>query len=407
MVRLVVLVAAGCVLASAPARGQTVLTFEEALARARAHAGAALVGGARVAEAEAVLVEASARFRDNPVIEASAGPRTAGETGRSTDLDVGVSQRFETGGQRAARISAARAGIDRERALADAAIRAAMFETAMAFLDGVAAGERLRIAEEADTVGRELLAATERRYALGDIAAIDLNLARIDAARSAAALQEARAGLTRAAGAARALLRLPPGEPIEFRGTLDPLPPPPPLAVIRAALQQRPDFAALDAEARAADAQVVLGRALRRPDVGVRVGYAREETRTIVLGGLTVTLPSFQRGRGTLAAGVAQAGRARLELEILRQRTALELDAAYAVHEQQAALAARFAGDVGASVGDNETLARRSYDAGELGLRDYLLIRRDALETRTAVVARQLEAARSRVAIDYVAGVLR
>ena len=49
------------------------------------------------------------------------------------------------------------------------------------------------------------------------------------------------------------------------------------------------------------------------------------------------------------------------------------------------------------SVEDNETLARRSYDAGELGLLDYLTIRRDALQVRTAVIDRRLEAAQRRI----------
>ena len=80
-------------------------------------------------------------------------------------------------------------------------------------------------------------------------------------------------------------------------------------------VDQRPDFTALAAEGREADAQAQLGRALRRPDLGVRVSYEREERDTIVLGGLSVTLPAFQRGQGTLAAGrrarVASARRAR------------------------------------------------------------------------------------------------
>ena len=42
-----------------------------------------------------------------------------------------------------------------------------------------------------------------------------------------------------------------------------------------------------------------------------------------------------------------------------------------------------------------------------MNLMDLLLIRRDGLETRTMLIDRRLEAARSRVTVDYVAGVLR
>ena len=61
--------------------------------------------------------------------------------------------------------------------------RTAVFEAAVAFLDGAGATDRLQIAEDADRVARDLLNATERRFAFGDIAAIDLNLTRINAAK--------------------------------------------------------------------------------------------------------------------------------------------------------------------------------------------------------------------------------
>jgi cobalt-zinc-cadmium efflux system outer membrane protein len=405
MNRVILVAAAACVGVSMPARGQTILTLEATITLAREQSASVVIARARIAEAEAGLLDVAARFRENPVVEANVGPRSTA-AGSSTELDIGVSQQFESGGQRSARQAGVRASIDRQTVAVNDAARDAVFEAATTFLAGIAAGERLRIAEEADTVGRELLSATERRYRAGDIAAIDLNLSRIDAARSAAALQAARADLIRAVGTLRALLRLPGTEPIELEGSLA-FPSPAPVEQLRAAIDQRPDFSVLLAEAREADAQVQLGRALGRPDLGLRFGYEREATDTILLGGLTVRLPAFQRGQGTLASGLARATRARLELEAGRQRALADLDTAYAAYQQHATLAATFSDDALASVQDNEDLARRSYDAGELGLLDYLLIRRQALETRTAVVDRRLDAARNRLNVDYVAGVLR
>lgn len=396
---------AACLGLPAQMRAQTILTYEETLARARAQGGPVVVARARIAEAEAELLDASARFRNNPLIETSVGPRT-GNGARSTDIEVGLSQQFESGGQRSARIAGAHAAIERQQASVDDVRRTVVYEAALAFLDGIAALDRLRIAEEGDTVSRDLLNATERRYALGDIAAIDVNLARIDAARSAATLRAARTEFTSAVGRLRELLRLPAGEPIELRGSLD-LAPPPPLDVLRASIEQRPDFAMLRAEARQGDADVQLGRALRKPDLGIRAAYEREESSNVVLGGLTITLPAFQRGQGTLAAGSARALRARLELDVARAAALTALETAYTVHQQQAALAATLAKEALPSVDDNQNLARRSYDAGELNLIDFLNIRRDALETRALTIDRRLNAARARVAVDNVAGVLR
>ncbi len=404
MFRVVVATVVASLGLAAHVRAQTILTLEETVARAREQAGSVAVARARVAETEAGLIDVSARFRDNPVIEGAAGPRFSSP--RTTDMDFGLTQQFETGGQRRARIAGSQAAIDRQRAEVDVARRDAVFDAASAFLDGLAASERLRIAEESDSVSRELLNATERRYALGDIAAIDLNLARIEAARTAASLRGARAELAAAIARLRTVLRLPAREPVELRGTLD-IPSPAPLDSLRAALDDRPEFAVLRAEAREADAQIQLGRALGRPDLGVRIGYEREDADNIVLGGLTITLPAFQKGQGTLAGGTARAARARLELEIQRQVAAAELEAAYADYQQRATLAAGFAAEAVPSLDDNIGLARRSYEAGELNLMDLLLLRRDALDTRTAIIDRRLDAARSRLLVDSIAGVLR
>ena len=402
----VVLPALVCWLAAAwPAAAQVVLTFEETVARAREQSGAVLVARARVAEAEAAILDASARFRENPVIEGAAGPRI-GRDRRSSDVELGITQPFETGGQRQARIAGARAGVDRQRAEVQQAARAVVAEAAAAFLDGLAAMERLQIAEGADAIARELLNTTERRFALGDIAAIDVNLARIDAARSTAALVAARADLTAAAGRLRALLRIPAAEPIERRGTLQ-LPPAPPMERLEASVAQRPELAVLAAELREAEAQVQFGRALAKPDLGIRVAYEREEENTILLGGLTVTLPAFQQGQGTRAAGLARANRVRAESEVARERAVADLRAAYGVYEQRVALAAALEKDATPSLLDNENLARRSYEAGEMNLMDFLLLRRDAVETRFSLIDRRLEAAQSRLAVDLLAGVIQ
>jgi cobalt-zinc-cadmium efflux system outer membrane protein len=407
MFRVVRAVAAAWLLAGAPvaAAAQTVLTLEATIARARDQGGAVVVSRARIAEAEAALVDASARLRDNPTVEAAAGPRW-GSDPRATDLELVMSQQFETGGQRQARIAGARAGVERQRAEVQQTARNVIFDAATAFLEAVAATERLQVAEEGDSVARELLNATERRFAFGDIAAIDVNLARIDTARSASTLVSARADLTAVAGTLRALLRLPANEPIELRGSLD-IAPPPPVDQLAARVEQRPEFDVFGAELREGEAQAQLGKALAGPDVGLRVGYAHEQADKIVLGGLTVTLPTFQRGKGTLAAGLARASRARLETEIARETALAELRTAYAVYEQRTALAANLQRDSLPSLADNETLGRRSYEAGEMNLMDFLLIRRDALDTRMTVIDRRLDAARSRLTVDFVAGVLR
>jgi outer membrane protein, heavy metal efflux system len=402
--RVAMRVVAAWFLLAAPARGQIVLTMEDVAARARAQAAAVTVARARVAEAEAGLLDASARFRENPLVEASAGPRRGGNT--TADVDIGVSQALESGTRRRARITGAQAAVDRQRAdVAQTAARAVAGAGEL-FLRALAALERERTLADADGLSRQLLEATERRYAAGDVAAIDLNLARIDAARAAAALRAARSDVQAARDALRALLRLPAEPTLELKGSLDSTAPPP-IGQLEAAIEARPEFAVLDAEAREASAGVQLGRALAGPAFGVRVGYEREDADSIVLGGLTVSLPAFQRGQGTLAAGLARETRVRLEREAAREAAVADLRAAYADYQRRAELVAALVRDALPPVEDNERLAQRAYEAGEMNLLNLILVRRDAIDTRALLIDRRLEAAQRRLAVDVAAGVLR
>jgi outer membrane protein, heavy metal efflux system len=59
------------------------------------------------------------------------------------------------------------------------------------------------------------------------------------------------------------------------------------------------------------------------------------------------------------------------------------------------------------SLSDNETLARRSFEEGEIGLAELLLIRREAFELRTVYSDRLLEAAVAGIELESRAGVLQ
>ena len=212
------------------------------------------------------------------------------------DLALGITQEFETGGQQQARRAIAEAAIERRTFDGNALTRAVLVDVATLFVRGLAATERVQIAEAADATSRALRDASERRFALGDISAIELNLARVDAARTASTLASLRAEATTAVGTLQTLLRLPPGERIRLEGTLD-VTAPAALVQLESAIAMRPDLAVLHAEVREAEAETQLGRGMARPNLGLRVAYEREADNHIVIGGLTLTLPVFQTGQ--------------------------------------------------------------------------------------------------------------
>src|SRR5262245_58007400 len=120
----------------------TVLTLDDALARARREAPAAQVARLRPDEARGRLTGASIFLHDRPGAEAGAGRRD-GRNGVTADVDTSLGQTFELGGRRGARIAGATAGLERETASVDDAVRRVLAAVASAFLRTVAAGERI------------------------------------------------------------------------------------------------------------------------------------------------------------------------------------------------------------------------------------------------------------------------
>jgi cobalt-zinc-cadmium efflux system outer membrane protein len=55
---------------------------------------------------------------------------------------------------------------------------------------------------------------------------------------------------------------------------------------------------------------------------------------------------------------------------------------------------------------ENESLARRSYEVGQIGLGDLLLLRREVLEARSEYIERLFESAVSQFELEAAAGVL-
>ena len=391
---------AGQAIATAQPAG---LTFAEALAQAREHAPAVLIARARIDEARGRLAGARVRFRDNPTIDAASGARFT-DAGTLNDLDVGISQVFETGGQRRARIAGADAAIAAETAAAADAARVAVREVAVAFARALHAGQRVVLLTRAEDLASNVVAVSERRFAAGDIAVLDVNVARSVRARAQAARLASGAAARAAAGELQQLLGL--TAPVVANGTLARAQPAD-LQRLMATVDTRPDLRALQAAIADADADIRLGRASRRPDVGVGARVKREEGHPAVLGELVFTLPVFNRGQELESTGAARASRLRLELETRRASAKGELRTLYDVAVIRESALAAFEQESLAALDDNERLASRSFDVGQISLPEMLLIRREIVETRLEYLDRLLEAAEAGLVRDAVAGVLQ
>jgi len=386
-----------------PAPAQS-LTLSEAIARARARAPEAVAALARVDEARARLLGATTRFRDNPVLDFDLGPRNGG--GQQTwDYAVGFGQRFETGGQRGARIAAAEADIVATQATADETARLITREVAFAYVRVAAASERIRLLTAAESVADTLRTATERRYQLGDVAALDLNLTTIAAARARAERARAEGERDDALRPLRTLLGLEARGSIALADGIDRQPAAE--TVLLAALVQSPVIRRTDAALAQARAEFTLGHGMSRPDVAPRLSFSREQDDHILLGGLSITLPLFDRGQATSAEADARIRRLTQERAATLRALELEVIGGLSAYARKQSAVEELRDRALPAVADNESLATRSLEAGEINLLNFLLVRQDVLATRLAYVEAQLDAALAAIDVDATAGVLR
>ncbi len=379
------------------------LTLPDALRLARERAATILEAGGRVEEARARLLPAALRWRENPVVEVQGGRRHDVES--FFDYEVSVSQAFEPEARRQARIAGAEATLAAAEAELGEVRRVYLGEVAATFQRALAAQERVGLTAEASTLAAGLVATIERRYGMGEVTALELNRARTAAARARAEMSSAEGERSSASGELQALLGLPAGGELLLAGGLRELPRFE-LETLVARIGERPDLAALAAGAREAEAQVRLGETLARPEWALQTGFAREERADIVSGGVAISLPLFRRGQEEQAVGRARAGSLRARAEALRQAVEAEVRGSFAAYQRRLQAVTELEATALPAIADNEVLAQKSFEAGEINLGELLLIRREILETSLSHLDLLLAAQLAAVDLETKAGAI-
>jgi cobalt-zinc-cadmium efflux system outer membrane protein len=393
-----------CVDGAAQDRAQDrAMTLAEVLARAREQAPQIVSARLALEETRARQVGASVRLQKNPEIEGWVGNRS-GPDRRFTDFEIGVAQGFEPGSRRTARVAGADAALAQGAAHVDDVTRDVLRIAAAAYYRVVYANDRIKLLEAAYDLAAAVHSSADRRFKAGDIAILDVNIARATLGRVRAEREAAEASKALALGELRQILRM--DTDVSIAGNLTR----PSDADLNAALQaaaDRPEIRALEAGIREAEAESQLGQSFGKPDYGLGVRYSREEGDQIVLGGVTLALPMFSKGQELRAAGSARAARLRAELEAARTRLQIEVRTAFAAFGRRLAAVRALEADAIPGLDENDQLTTRSFDVGQIGLPNLLLIRREILDTRFQYLDALLEAALARVDLDASAGVLR
>ena len=379
------------------------LTLADVLTRAREQAPQIVSARLALEETRGRLLGASVRRQTNPQIDAALGNRSGPDT-RFTDFELGLGQGFEPGARRTARIDGANAAVAQSSANIDEVTRTVLRLAGSAYYRAVHANERIKLLNATRELAASVYATADRRFKAGDIAVLDVNIARTSLARVRAEREGAEASKALALGELRQLLRL--DNDVGVQGSLA-LPGPTDLTTALQTASQRPELRGLEAAIAEAEAELRVGLSFTKPEYGVGVRYAREEGDQIVLGGMTVTLPMFSKGQEQRAVGSARAARLRAELDAARTRVQLEVRAAFDAYNRRLAGVRILETDAIPGLDENEQLTTRSFEVGQLGMPDLLLIRREFLDTRFQYLDALLEAALARIDLDASAGILR
>ena len=308
----------GLLLAGGSAQASA-LTLEQALAQALRDNPDYLA--ARQETAAAAGARQQAGLLPNPELAFEVEDTRSASQTRSITL----TQPFELGGKRAARVAVAEANagvVDADLEARRYALRADIIQ---GFYELLLAAEGVRLAEQSQALAQRSLDSSGAQIRAGKLSPVSGTRAeveqvtqRLELRRALQQRDNARVSLARQLGVSVTEL----GEPV---GDLDRLPAPPGEARLLQAIRQTPAMLKARQQVAAGDADVDLQRSQRYPDVRVSLGsqYDELEGERVNLVGFSLPLPLFDRNQGNLLAASSRADQAR----DLQRATELQIQA--------------------------------------------------------------------------------
>ena len=357
----------------------------------------AVAGNATVLAAEAALRaegerrDGAARSYDNPELSIEAediGAFQRGDHETERRLVVGLTQQLDLHGKRRARTTVAAV----KHLIALAELDGVRAETAGELLHALARWQtetvRVTLLEAHEDAMEEFEALAERQEAAGDISRMEAGLATL-------ALAETR--MSRVAAEVERSLAAQSVRNVTFAGDETAWPALhfafPPLGEVSVEdVSALPVVRAASLRARAAAAEVDVSRLHRRPDPTVNVGAGRERETGVVEFGVAVPLPVLNRGVQAVAAATADATASERDSDDVARRARARFEASAERYRIARHAWQEWLGEGAGSLEDRETLARRSWEAGELTPGEYLMhtdaaveLKLQALDLRSAV----------------------
>ena len=253
------------------------------------------------------------RSRPNPELAYSLEDTRSKTRTQSWQLNLPV----ELGGKRAARTKAAEKTREQAQAqLAElqATVRA---NVAAAYFDVLTAQERLVLARDSAALAKSSTDTVSKRVAAGKVSPVEESKARVAEAGVRVELAQAASEQRNALSRLFALLGRIDAPYTVLEGKAENLPSAPSLADLQPLISSAPGVVLARIEVDRRKALTALEQSKRVPDVTVSVGMQRsnETQRNVLLFGVSVPLPIFDRNQGNLLEALKLEDKARDELQ--------------------------------------------------------------------------------------------
>ena len=253
------------------------------------------------------------RSRPNPELAYSLEDARSKTRTQSWQLNLPL----ELGGKRAARTKAAEKSREQAQAqLAElqATVRA---NVAAAYFDVLTAQERLVLARDSAALAKSSTDTVSKRVAAGKVSPVEESKARVAEAGVRVELAQAASEQRNALSRLFALLGRIDAPYTVLEGKAENLPSVPSLADLQPLISSAPGVVLARIEVDRRKALTALEQSKRVPDVTVSVGMQRsnETQRNVLLFGVSVPLPIFDRNQGNLLEALKLEDKARDELQ--------------------------------------------------------------------------------------------
>lgn len=333
------------------------------------------------------------------------------------------SQPIETFGKRGKRIRVAEFSVGLAEAELQGRTAELAYEIKVAYAEVLAERRKVKLLSDLADFNQDTLRLTEARVKEGDVAPLEAGLLKVEVNQAKVSRLSAQSRLTSAEFELRRLAGLTSGTPIPNADF--PAPVPLQLDVLQQkALKNRADLKTARLEEERQAASVELAKADAKPDVTLSAGYTRQYNQfdglfgfrnngalspirdqvDILTFGVSIPLRTSRSGAGNVQAAAARTSGARLHQEFLEKTIPLEVASAYQRWRTASESLQMLKTGVLDPSSANLSVIREAYKLGQLRLLDVLNEQRRLVDTQSAYIDAQADAARSLAEVERAVG---